>query len=585
MLNKKLPLTMHKTYTLEEIHSLRATALNRMCWRFDVSGWVGNVPNLLRDAISNIPRFMGLYDSLTLEKQLIITFLCEYAGRPIEMEEVYQYFSGKMTRKAVQALVKELAQEGWLLEGEEPYAVFVVPEFKMTLKAIPAFSRFLHAQLPASHETAQMNGQFLFDLVEIAAFFYVEKPKLTAKGYLSKTVLRRLVARLSTAASDGWEEAADENLYTGKMFMLLHGLKVIRAVQIVVNQIDNRHYDFNAERWDDFIFSAPSHRLLEALSWELSRINSQRKGSFSFLAHLLKNAAQAQGCWQTSTSLMMEAIVPDSFIVFDYKNPFRSEEWLESVILEPMMYLGFFEQTTEKLETPWLKKEQEGRKFWRLTSLGLTLTQWLSEQKNGGEALNQISKVDIFSKSVDADFSSLFDKWKQVLPVEIEQQLIIQPDLSFFVPRYAPPYILWILSVFGTAQIQDYVYQGSFSRESVLRALKGGVAVSDLFEVIADHCKVPPAENVIQALKDWCAAYDRTLFAKVTVLSCDTIEMATEIFLQSKLSLYVIGQIGPQTLLIKPEGESVIRKWLEKKNWVPRPGIVSGDHLYQWLNK
>ena len=52
-----------------------------------------------------------------------------------------------------------------------------------------------------------------------------------------------------------------------------------------------------------------------------------------------------------------------------------------------------------------------------------------------------------------------------------------------------------------------------------------------------------------------------------------------------ELAILIIGQIGPQTLLIKPEGEGIIRKWLEKKNWVPRPGLVGGDGLYKWLNK
>lgn len=60
---------------------------------------------------------------------------------------------------------------------------------------------------------------------------------------------------------------------------------------------------------------------------------------------------------------MKSSIVTDSTVVFDYKNPFRSEEWLESVVLEPLMYLGFFEQTTETLETPWLKNGQEIRNF------------------------------------------------------------------------------------------------------------------------------------------------------------------------------------------------------------------------------
>jgi len=67
------------------------------------------------------------------------------------------------------------------------------------------------------------------------------------------------------------------------------------------------------------------------------------------------------------------------------------------------------------------------------------------------------------------------------------------------------------------------------------------------------------------------------------ILACDTPEMATEILAQSKLSNWVIGLVGPQVLLIKPDGEGAIRKWLEKKNWVPRPGVTAGEGLYTWL--
>lgn len=584
MLSRKLPLILNKTYTLEELHVLSKTVLNKMCWRFDVSGWVGNVPNLLRDAIANIPRFLGLYHALSSEQQEVLCFLCEYAGRPVIVEDVYKQFFNKIDAKTLQAAINHLIQEGWLLEGDNPHTVLVVPELKMTLKAVPAFNQFLKAELPPEHRAEALNGQFFSDLIEMAAFLYVEKPKLTMKNYLPKSVLRRLTSRLSDTATADWEDAAAESLYTNKMMMLLRGLQCIHALQVVADQIDNRYYDFDAEKWDDFIFSLPTHRLLATLSWEFSRINSLKKGSLPFVASLFKNGMQAEGRWQTSASLMMTSAVLESTVVFVHRDPFRSEDWLESVVLEPLMYLGLFEKTSEILETPWLNEAQKVRAFWRLAPLGIALAEWLTEQENAGMAISMLSKADIYNKSLTTAFSPLFEKWQQILPAEIEQQLIIQPDLSFFVPRYAPPYVLWVLSVFGTMEMNDYIYQGSFSRESVLRALKGGVAVGELFEIIEHHSKVPPAENVIRALEEWCAAYDRTLLAKVVVLACDTPEMATEISAQSKLAQLIIGQIGPQTLLIKPEGEAMIRKWLEKKNWVPRPGVATGQVLHAWLN-
>lgn len=582
LLNKRLSLEMDEKYTLEKIYALDKTALNKMCWLFDVSGWVGDVPRLLREAIFHIPRFAGVYQALNEEEQMIVEFLCDSAGIPVPVQQIYEKFTDFSTTM-VDTLVGNLVRQGWLLEGEKLQTLLILPEIKKTLDKMSAFYYFLEAELPASHLATVGGGQYLADLIEMAAFIYVEKPKLTVKKFIAKSTLRRLMSRLSEMVSNNWEEAAEENLYTSTMRILLSGLQEIQVLQLVVDKDEHCYYQLNVEKWDDFVFSSASHRLLAILSWQMTRINYHKGGSLPFVASLFKYAAQVEGCWRTGASLMMESIVAESTVLFSDRDPFSSEEWLESTVLEPMMYLGLFEKTTAELPTGWRKEEQMPRSFWRLTPLGLSIAEWLAEEKDAGKAINQLIKIDTFSKELDITFATLFDKWRKVLPVELEQQLIIQPDLTFFVPRSTQPYLLWMLSVFGETQIQDYIYQGAFTRNSVLRALKGGASVSDLFALIQDHSKVLPAENVLYNLQQWVAAYDRTLFSKAMILACDNPEMATEILAQSKFSKWVIGLVGPQTLLIRPEGEGIIRKWLEKKNWVPRPGVVSGERLYTWL--
>ncbi len=581
--NKKLSLRLDHAYTLEEIYALNKTALNKICWLFDVSGWVGNVPKLLREAIFHIPRFAGVYHELREEEQSIMAFLCEFAGKPVAMNQIYEKYSSTVPVKKIDAAVTDLLQKGWLLEGQMPQSLLAIPDFKKTLDKMSAFYYFLEAQLPATHSAIDSGGQSLTDLIELSAFLYIEKPKLTVKKLMAKSVLRRLMSRLSPVAADQWEEAADENLYTNTTRMLLGILQEMGALKVVVDKGDYCYYQLNGQKWDDFIFSPASHRLLYILSWQISRIQYHKGGSLPFIANLLKYAAKVEGTWLTGASLMMNSIIDESSVLFHNKDPFSSEEWLEAVVLEPFMYCGLFEKTTAELPTQWLMEEKMPRNFWRLTHLGLALAQWLAEEKDAGKAISQMVKIDLYHKDTEVIFAPLFDKWRQVMPAELEQQLIIQPDLSFFVPKSVSPYVVWMLSVFAETQVQDYVYQGEFTRSSVLRALKGGASVDDLFALIADHSKVPPAENVLCTLQQWTTAYDKTLFSRAMILACDTPEMATEILAQSKLSNWVIGLVGPQVLLIKPDGEGNIRKWLEKKNWVPRPGVTAGEGLYTWL--
>lgn len=581
--NKILPLQLDKVYTLEEIYALNKMILNKMCWLFDVSGWVGNVPNLLREAIYHIPHFADIYHGLREEQQNILVFLCEAAGKPIAVQEVYEHFMNSLSVKIIDRAISDLLQQGWLLEGDQPHVLLAVPEFKKTLDKMSAFYYFLEAELPATYPATSAGGQYLSDLIEIAAFMYVEKPKLTVKKFIAKSTLRRLMSRLSAVAVENWEEAAEENVYTTNMRMLLGGLQELQALKLTVDKGDHCYYQLNVEKWEDFIFSSACHRLLAVLSWQVTRINYHKGGSLPFVASLMQHAAQMNGMWQTGASLMMKSIVAESSVLFSERDPFSSEEWLEAIVLEPMMYIGFFEKTTAPVPAQWLNENQMTRTFWRLTPLGLATAAWLHEEKDAGKSIAQIVKMDVFHKEVEITFEQLFSKWRQVLPIEVEQQLIIQPDLSFLVPRNSPPYLLWMLAVFGDTEIQDYVYQGIFSRNSVLRALKGGAAVSDLFAMLEDHSKMPPAESVLCIMQQWVTSYDRTLFSRAMILACDNPEMASEVLAQSKFSQWVIGPIGPQTLVIKPEGEGIIRKWLEKKNWVPRPGIATGECLYSWL--
>jgi hypothetical protein len=222
--------------------------------------------------------------------------------------------------------------------------------------------------------------------------------------------------------------------------------------------------------------------------------------------------------------------------------------------------------------------------FWRLTALGLALGCWLKQHGTKSKV-----RQDLFNQQsqekLSEPFKLLILEWEKLLLPEALQELIIQPDLSFIVPRNAPPYLIWLLSVFGNTQIQDYVYQGNFSRDSILQGLKTGMSIDNLISALKEHSKLPVAGHVWQTLEQWSSAYGRTLLSQVLVLSCDSPEMATEIAAQSKLANTVLKQIGPQSLLIKAESEATIRKWLEKKNWVPLPGIADSHQLKNWLTE
>jgi hypothetical protein len=314
----------------------------------------------------------------------------------------------------------------------------------------------------------------------------------------------------------------------------------------------------------------------------LGRLNSRIDDAPPFLLCLLQTATEQAGHWYTATKLMSLTKCPTSDITLSKTDPFASEYWLQDKLLEPLLYWGLMEHHIAELPASWTKNQAAPRMFWRLTALGLTLGCWLKQHGTKSKVRQDLFNQQ-FQEKLSEPFKLLILEWDKLLLPEALQELIIQPDLSFIVPRNAPPYLIWLLSVFGNTQIQDYVYQGNFSRDSILQGLKTGMHIDNLISALKEHSKLPVASHVWQTLEQWSSAYGRTLLSQVLVLSCDSPEMATEIAAQSKLANTVLKQIGPQSLLIKAESEATIRKWLEKKNWVPLPGIADSQQLKNWL--
>jgi hypothetical protein len=479
----------------------------------------------------------------------------------------------------------DLTKQGWLIQGASPTCWLAIPEICRVLPHIAAFLKFLLADLPPQTPAAgTCRDQWLTDLVELAAFMAVELPTLTNKGLLNKQAMRKLMPRLSPLVSADWENALTENRYTPLFGQLLSILDQIGALPIV-RLSEKPYYRFNHNKWYDFLFLPFPRRLLQVVVLWLTVVSSRQPNQLLDLYCLLRVAAEANGHWLTGARLISQLANTKFSANFSGQDPFAEEYWLQETLLEPLLDLGLMEQTQAQLPTPWSKTATGTRLLWRLSPRGLALANWFTKYNSISAAYQQLTTETTGSAAFSSQITSLLDQWTQLSPEEPDQELILQPDLSFIAPRTSHPFLLWTLSVFGETAVQDYVYQGSFSRTSILKALKANMTIEELTDTLADHCKIPPADNVWQTITSWSSAYDKTLLAHALLLACETPEMAVEIAAQTKLAAHILGQIGPQVLLISPQGETAIRKWLDKKNWVPRPGIASATTLQQWLTK
>jgi len=574
----------NKTYSLEDLYDLGHTTLHPLAYLFGLPPWsVEDLPKALRRRLLNLSIIHNIYSSLGAPEKAILEYLARHPGCPVLKAPIVDALAKSMPRRQIEQGLNFLTGKGWLISGANPETYLLVSEITLALPHLPTFHNLLIAEKPPDAISGLGSDDWLRDFVTVSSFLYTNRPKLTARRLINKQSLRRLMPKLSHAAAEEWESAYTEHCYP-YFFNLILSMIWAMAVPVEPGMADENTVPVSLEAVRKFLCQPPEYRLAAAVSRLVSHLANRNETNVVMLFDIFRAANPLGQRWQTAYSILEKCGNSEAEIRRRGNDPISAEAWVAGVFLKPLAYLGLTENGIGQVEASWVENGYIEREFWRLTPAGKAFARWLETIRQPFSLPAELSNVSLpDAGGSNRRLADLLAAWREILPRDLERELIVQPDLSVIVPRTAAPWLLWVLTAFADIETKEYIYQGRFCRETVLSALKAGLSFTDLADALRRHSKIEPNEAVWRTLMNWAEAFDQTLFAKAVVLALATPEMAAETAAHTKLAAWIVGRSGPRTLIIVPEGEPAVRKWLEKKGWVPKPGFADGRELGAWL--
>lgn len=579
--------TQNPNYSIEELCAKAPHLLDKLASLFSLSPYDLRYPQggvRLKQNLFNLSMFLHRYEELTTEQRAIFLYCCQSAGRPILPDKLYKELVSHLSVAQINKALLALTRVGWIIELQQPQAFFVLAEIPQILPHLEPFKQFLYSKAP--DDAAPLpSARWFDDIIALAAFCFLEQPKITNKGIIAKSSLRKLADVLTSYAIEDWEAATETNTYPTGLSLMIRLLSDTHCLTKTPAE-HGVSLTLALPAWEDLSLLKPAEQHLIAVASYLRSLHYE--GNFRTALCAILSGWQETPGWITASSLL-PFIGKNEQSLFNQTDRLSREGQLVSQALRPLAYLGLVEHTQADLPVTWTTTSSATRLFWRLSPLGLVLAKWMTKHcgKDVPRALTHLlgHPADLVQLTYTPQARELLDNWQGLLPMPLVKELIIQPDLSIILPKNSSPGLIWLLSVAADLEQQEYLYRGSFAKNQLMKSLKMGLQLDWLLDALREQCKIPPAESVFRTLSDWGAGFDKTLFAQVLILACDTPEMASELLAQTKLKGIIVGAVGPRTLIISREGEPIVRRWLEKKGWVPRPGIAAGETAAIWLEK
>ncbi|MHB9144827.1 MAG: helicase-associated domain-containing protein [Symbiobacteriia bacterium] len=158
-------------------------------------------------------------------------------------------------------------------------------------------------------------------------------------------------------------------------------------------------------------------------------------------------------------------------------------------------------------------------------------------------------------------------------PEPVEGTFLLQPNFEVLAPPYLERAVLWTLSLAANLAHLDQVATYRLDQGSVYRALASGRTEQDLLRFCQRHSRTGVPAGVEQALRDWAAAFGRLRFEQVSLLRCDSAELADWVLASPRTAPFIQGRFSPRDLLVHPADVPALLTALRQDGHMPRPGL------------
>lgn len=167
---------------------------------------------------------------------------------------------------------------------------------------------------------------------------------------------------------------------------------------------------------------------------------------------------------------------------------------------------------------------------------------------------------------------ALLEGSEPTLP-EAEEQFIVQPTFEVLASKTLPPSVLYRLERLTENRRADRVLQYKVTSASLRTAVENGEPPADIEAFFLRHARPPLAQNVRFSIREWTAGAARASFASVMLLRLSDPTVAERVRADKSLREWVVGQLTPTDLIVRPDAVEKVRKRLGTLGLVTEPGV------------
>jgi hypothetical protein len=155
-----------------------------------------------------------------------------------------------------------------------------------------------------------------------------------------------------------------------------------------------------------------------------------------------------------------------------------------------------------------------------------------------------------------------------------DPSLYVQPDFEVLLPPNASLRLEWGVAAFADLQNADLVRTYRLTKESFGRALDHGLRSLDVIQVLRDHAYYEVPEQVIITLQQWEEQKDKLYLTDVTLLRCQTNEVAEALLRNEKCRNLLGERMGETNFIISRAHIKHLTKCLEAMGFHPNQSVI-----------
>jgi|GEM_PF-2530759 len=156
-------------------------------------------------------------------------------------------------------------------------------------------------------------------------------------------------------------------------------------------------------------------------------------------------------------------------------------------------------------------------------------------------------------------------------PADAACRLYVQPDFELLLPPGVPLSVEWQVAAVAELQHSDELRVYRLTKTAFHSACERGASAPAVLALLSRWNRSGPQlpEAVERALREWDEQYGKVRFEEVTLLVCDSPEVAAAVAASERCRPYLGEAVGDRHFIVQRSAGAALHKQLRQMGWTP----------------